>query len=73
MGNDVQFAGESGSLTFAQPARNQVFAPGRVAKSFAILLLLAAVAGLVRSRAALSRNPKAREPKTLHSLRPTAK
>jgi hypothetical protein len=41
----VQFAGESGSLTFAQPVRNQGFAPGRVARSFAILLLLAAVAG----------------------------
>jgi hypothetical protein len=33
-----------------------VFAPGRVARSFAILLLLAAVAGLVRSRAALAQS-----------------
>ena len=52
----MQFAAESGSLTFAQPVRNQVFAPGRVARSFAILLLLAAVAGLVRSRAALAQS-----------------
>jgi hypothetical protein len=52
----VQFAGESGSLTFAQPIPNQVFAPGRVASSFAILLLLAAVAGLVSSRAALAQS-----------------
>lgn len=33
-----------------------MFAPGRVARSFAILLLLAAVAGLVRSRAALAQS-----------------
>jgi len=52
----VQVAGESGSLTFVQPVRNQVFALGRVARSFAILLLLAAVAGLVRSRAALAQS-----------------
>ena len=55
-GNDVQVAGESGSLTFVQPVRNQVFALGRVARCFAILLLLAAVAGLVRSRAALAQS-----------------
>jgi hypothetical protein len=55
----VQFAGESGSLTFAQLIRNQVFAPGRIARSFAILLLLAAVAGLVRSRAALAQSEAA--------------
>jgi hypothetical protein len=48
--------GESDGLTLAQPVRNQVFAPGRVARSFAILLLLAAVAGLVRSRAALAQS-----------------
>lgn len=52
----MQFAAESGSLTFAQPVRNQVFALGRVARSFAILLLLAAVAGLIRSRAALAQS-----------------
>ena len=52
----MQFAGESSSLTFAQPVRNQVFAPGRVARSFAILLLLAAVAGLVGSGAALAQS-----------------
>lgn len=52
----MQFAAESGSLTFAQPVRNQAFAPGRVARSFAILLLLVAVAGLVRFRAALAQS-----------------
>jgi small-conductance mechanosensitive channel len=52
----VQFAGEFGRLTFAQPIRNQVFAPSRVARRFAILLLLAAIAGLVRSRAALAQS-----------------
>ena len=52
----MQFAGESGSLTFAQPLQNQVVAPGCVARSFAILLLLAAVAGLVRPGAALAQS-----------------
>jgi len=33
-----------------------MFTPGRVARSFAILLLLAAVAGLVRSRVALAQS-----------------
>ncbi len=40
----MQFARESGSLTFAQPIPKQVFAPGRVAASPAILLVLAAIA-----------------------------
>ena len=52
----MQFAGESGSLTFAQPVQNQVFALNRVARIFAILLLLAPVAGLVRSTAALAQS-----------------
>lgn len=52
----MQFAGESGSLTFAQLVRNQVVALNRVARSFAILLLLAAVAGLARSTAALAQS-----------------
>jgi small-conductance mechanosensitive channel len=52
----VQFAGESGSLTFAQAVRKQVFARGRVARRSAILLLLAVVAGVVRCGAALAQS-----------------
>lgn len=52
----MQFAGESGSLTFAQAVRKQVFARGRVARRSAILLLLAVVAGVVRCGAALAQS-----------------
>jgi small-conductance mechanosensitive channel len=52
----VQFAGESGPLTFAQPVRNQAFAPGRVAGSSAILLLLAAIAVVTCSGTALAQS-----------------
>lgn len=52
----MQFAGESGSLTFAQDVRKQVFALGRVAKSSAILLLLAATAVVICSGAAFAQS-----------------
>jgi hypothetical protein len=55
-GNDVQFARESSSLTFAQPVRRQVFAPSRVAGSSAILLLLAAIAVVTCSGTALAQS-----------------
>jgi small-conductance mechanosensitive channel len=51
----VRFAGESGTLTFAQDVRKQVFARGRVA-SFAVLLLLAVVAGVICSGVALAQS-----------------
>jgi len=65
-GNDVQFAGESGTLTFAQDVRKQELARGRVARNLAILLLLAAVAGVLRSGAALAQS-EGSEARTLHS------
>jgi small-conductance mechanosensitive channel len=52
----VQFAGESGSLTFARPVRKQVFVPGHVAGSSAILFLLAAIAVVICSGAALAQS-----------------
>jgi hypothetical protein len=52
----VQFAGESGSLTFAQDVRKQVFALARIARSSAILLLLAAIAAVICSEAALAQS-----------------
>ena len=55
-GNDVQFAGESGTLTFAQDVRKQELARGRVARNLAILLLLTAIAGVGRPRAALAQS-----------------
>ena len=54
--------------TFAQPVRNQVFALGRVARSFAILLLLCCSSWLGSLPELLSRNPKARKPRTLHLI-----
>ncbi|MGA8642691.1 mechanosensitive ion channel family protein [Candidatus Binatus sp.] len=52
----MPFEGEAGTLSLALNDRTQRYAPGRVARSFAILLLLAAVAGLARSRVALAQS-----------------
>ena len=55
----MQFGGESGSLTFAQHVRKQVFALARVAGSSAILLLLAAIAIVTCSGTVLAQSESA--------------
>lgn len=55
-GKDVQFAGESGTVSIAQDVHKALFAGGQVARNLAILLVLAAVACVARPGAALAQS-----------------
>ena len=63
----MKFGGESGTLTFARDVRKQMFAPGRVARSLAILLLV--VATCSSAALAQSKDPEAKDASLIASER----